>query len=401
MLFFKRHSIIFVLLFFLQPFGYASSGQNLKILIINPEDCTQKTVELQYPQDNLALIKARRKNKERLSAFLKDGSGFVTEIVADKENTKFFVTYSTKGSFIEQRNVPRRMVVNNLQTRNKCYGKRKVYGDTVICEQEIAGQSDKRDYKHKCIIVDIETESARQLLSGGCGYELYSCSPFGELVIIDETVIVNENDYRSNFYLYNFETEQMQPIQFPEYFEPCILECIDMRRKAFGVRGICRNEHDGKASLGLFDVECDGKVTDISQIIKSDRKNKYIKTSDSDEYVLHGEAEEWKYSSIRNKRGSYFCRYSLGKGEINKRQIEINNKKFGISVDMGNAFATKNRFGAFIQYEPVSYFELFFSSPVYAFVIYDGDWNVLKSIYFPKTWQDCQFDGNRFYVSFY
>ena len=97
----------------------------------------------------------------------------------------------------------------------------------------------------------------------------------------------------------------------------------------------------------------------------------------------------------------YLCRKNIETGETSTKLLELG--KYNMDIDSWHEYADEQKVGVMLTKERASTFsEKFFMGKIQPeYVIYDRDWNILKSYKLPVKSQGKVLNGNKFYCAYY
>jgi hypothetical protein len=388
----KETFLLFATLALMINFCY---GRNLKILCIDIGTCNQRMVTLQAPQARKEFIKACNKYGESLLFVEEDDTNFVT-IASNGRDTCFITFYSSEGEFKHQYNIPF-FPYWDLNDHAVICGKQLIYVKESTNKKEwMSGKSKAQVYS-----INLETGNKEEIFSQGIRYYLQR--------INEEHIIIKENlDTRwiPSFYVLNVKKGNVMPIKFPKGIIPSFIRGVKPNNGIFWISG---NGELGKLlnwKDELFEISIDGKMKGISSLlydgISLDNLCYIIAKTDSPtEYVYSYNKFLFNINHDNPPTNHYLCRKNIETGETSTKLLELG--KYNMDIDSWHEYADEQKVGVMLTKERASTFsEKFFMGKIQPeYVIYDRDWNILKSYKLPVKSQGKVLSGNKFYCAYY
>ena len=387
----KETFLLFATLALMINFCY---GRNLKILCIDIGTCNQRMVTLQAPQARKEFIKACNKYGESLLFVEKDDSNFVT-IASNGRDTCFITFYSSEGEFKHQYNIPF-FPYWDLNDHAVICGKQLIYVKESTNKKEwMSGKSKAQVYS-----INLETGNKEEIFSQGIRYYLQR--------INEEHIIIKENlDTRwiPSFYVLNVKKGNVMPVKFPKGIVPSYIYGVKPNNGIFWISGH-REFRLFKLKDDLFEITIDGQRKEISFLLDNGKPSDNLssvltKTDSPTEYVYCHNRFLYNIDHDNPPTNHYLCRKNIETGETSTKLLELG--KYNMDIDSWHEYADEQKVGVMLTKERASTFsEKFFMGKIQPeYVIYDRDWNILKSYKLPVKSQGKVLNGNKFYCAYY
>lgn len=391
-----------------------TSCGNLKVICIDVDDLSQRTVTLRHPKDDSAASDTDWRNQRLINVDEKSGEFFT--ITNDKNHKKCYVNiYSSKGVFKKQFNCPYfqswefdakmfgdEILVNNFMGGTIGFLVAAMVAPQLIREQ-LVSYNIKTGEKHSVF------PNTSKLIEH---YEVQKYDSETAIISISR----HHMDYAENkngkeihdkgsLVIYNPSTKQMLPIQFPENMDPCMFEGIYPKGKVFWL-SVNEEAPNGRfIAQHLFEISLDGSIMDISHLRKNENalKHKHIvsiiaKEDSQGEYV-YLLIDERDATEHLDRDKAYLCRYRPDSG-VKETMLKLGRKSMGISAHV--EYASKERIGLTLSPTLLAahYWEYFFFPPKNQYQIYDKDFKLLKTFPLPRLIAASMQIGHIFYQSY-
>ncbi|MBO4618585.1 MAG: hypothetical protein J5654_00595 [Victivallales bacterium] len=398
----------------------------MKVICINVEDLSLRTVTLRHPKGCSAAPDTCWRF-ERLFNVDEESGEFFT-LTRDNNNKHCYINvYSRDGIFIQQYKRPNFI--------DRFPGSTLMFGDELLSDGELLGgelgmlfgvvrlQLTSYNFKIGQKRIVFPNTSKRM--------EIYSLNRYNsEIAIINvrrtgdinfENSSISDieelNNDEEQIFLYNVRKNEMTEIKFPTNWESFMHKGTCAEKSLLWFGAIENDANHDYVDGHLLEARPDGSATEVTglpgQIHGTD-----IQTDDPDDHVFitnmvirRDNPDEYVYICHQTRKGAphggfnadkeFLCGYFPDSGKEMRTVLKLGGRSAGVSAL--TEYASDDRIGLLLhKLDPSSYWELLFTLPPrHRYQIYDKDLNLLKSFVLPWSSAENLQVGKVFYQVYY
>ena len=393
-----------------------TSCGTMKIVCIDVNDCTHRTVTLHHPQNQPVASDTNWRGQRLINVNEENGEFFT--ITNSKDHMSCYVNvYSPEGVFQRQYKCP---------YFHSWASDMEMFGDELLTGEEFAGGNlgifvgallGPQFLRPQVVSYNIKTKQRKIICPNTSdNTEIYMVKKFNSeiaIIQIGHSFTYNAqngkniaNNDKAAIAIYHLFTKQLLYIQFPENTYPTLLTGICPNESLFWIRA---NEEDSDGRFiaeHLFEISLDGKLTDITYILKNEDiiGKKHVsriiaKERSSGEYI-YACSETQKAPERFNRDKAYLCRFSCDSDKKQEAILKLGTKNEGIFALRERVMNGKIGLVLTTDMRPSHYWEYFLFPPKAQYQIYDRNLNLLKSFPLPRRSTSRLQVGHVFYQAY-